>query len=87
MSFALFEHARWSVENASFDQGEIILNQAITHFSLLELTPKIAKSLNFPLIFIKPTARRKSQIIIGRPINKLSLNNNFLDNNSLNKNL
>ena len=47
LSFAYLEHARWAVDNASLEQGKVILDQAIEHFSLLELTAKIAKVLQF----------------------------------------
>lgn len=53
LSFAYFEHARWAVDNASLEQGQIIIEQSINHFSLLELTPKIAKSLKFAADFYK----------------------------------
>ncbi len=53
LSFAYLEHARWAVNNASLEKGQIIIEQSINHFSLLELTPKIAKSLKFASDFYK----------------------------------
>lgn len=53
LSFAYLEHARWAVDNASLEKGQIIIEQSINHFSLLELTPKIAKSLKFASDFYK----------------------------------
>ena len=53
LSFAYFEYARWAVDNASLEQGQIIIEQSIQHFSLLELTPKIAKTLKFAADFYK----------------------------------
>jgi len=51
LSFAYLEHARWAVDNADLEQGQQIIEQSIKHFSLLELTPKIAKSLKFAADF------------------------------------
>ena len=51
LSFAYFEHARWAVVYANLEQGQTIIEQSINHFSLLELTPKIAKSLKFAADF------------------------------------
>jgi len=51
LSFAYFEYARWAVNNASLELGQEIIERSINHFSLLELTPKIAKSLKFAADF------------------------------------
>jgi hypothetical protein len=51
LSFAYLEHARWAVDNANLEQGELILEQAIEHFSQLELTAKIAKVLKYSADF------------------------------------
>ncbi len=51
LSFAYFELARWAVHNASLEQGQEIIDRSIKHFSTLELTPKITKSLKFAADF------------------------------------
>ena len=51
LSFAYLERARWAVDNAGLEQGQKILDQAVKHFSLLELTPKIAKVFMFSAEF------------------------------------
>ena len=51
LSFAYFEHARWAVDHAKLEQGQTIIEQSVNHFSFLELTPKIAKSLKFAADF------------------------------------
>ena len=51
LSYAYLEHARWAVDNASLDQGQRIIEQAVKHFSLLELTSKISKSFKFAADF------------------------------------
>ena len=51
LSFAYFELARWAVPNASLEHGQKIIEQSIKHFSALELTPKITKSLKFAADF------------------------------------
>lgn len=47
LSFAYIEHARWAADNSGLEQGEPIIQQSIDHFSLLELSSKIATSLKF----------------------------------------
>jgi hypothetical protein len=51
LSFSYFEHARWAVDNASLEQGQQIIELSIDHFSRLELTPRIASSLEFAADF------------------------------------
>lgn len=51
LSFAHIEYARWAADYADLNQGQVIIENAIGHFSLLELTPKIARTLQFAGIF------------------------------------
>lgn len=51
LSFAHIEYARWAVDYADLSQGQAIIENAIEHFSLLELTPKIARTLQFAANF------------------------------------
>lgn len=51
LSFAHIEYARWAVNYADLNQGQAIIESAIAHFSLLELTPKIARTLQFAANF------------------------------------
>ena len=51
LSFAHLEYARWAVDYADLEKGQVIIENAIEHFSLLELTPKIARTLEFAANF------------------------------------
>lgn len=51
LSFVYMEHARWAMNHSKLEQGEKIIQQSIDHFSLLELSPKIAKSFKFASVF------------------------------------
>jgi len=51
LSFAHIEYARWAADYADLNQGRDIIESAIEHFSLLELTPKIARTLQFAANF------------------------------------
>jgi hypothetical protein len=51
LSFAHLEFARWAAEYADLDIGKNIIDNAIKHFSLLELTPKIARISQFAANF------------------------------------
>jgi hypothetical protein len=51
LSFAYLENSRWAAGNADLEQGQIIIEQSIDHFSYLELPAQIAKSLKFAADF------------------------------------
>lgn len=51
LSFAYQEYSRWAAGNADLEQGQIIIEQSIDHFSYLELPAQIAKSLKFAADF------------------------------------
>ena len=53
LSFAYLENARWATDNANLEQGQKILQLAINHFSLLELTSKISKTFKIAADFYR----------------------------------